>query len=203
LLVLLLAALVAAGLRVFLVQTFVIPSASMRPLLHAGDRVLVWRPGAVRRGDVIVFDGAGVMEPVAAPPRSTLSGMGRAVAAALGSPIGERDYVKRVIGLPGDRVVCCDQRDRLMVNAQALDEPYLAPGGPGAVPFDIQVPSEHLWVLGDNRENSDDSRAHLGDPGGGAVPMDHVVGRVVSVWWPWGRSTGVGRTTPTRQEDTP
>jgi len=183
--------------RLVLVQSFVIPTTSMQPTLHAGDRVLVsrldYRFGDVRRGDVIVFDGGGVFDPAQPVSSTMLARAGQAVAAALGGPVGERDYAKRVIGLPGDRVVCCDVAGRLTVNGTALSEPYLPVGTePSTVRFDAVVLPGRLWVMGDNRENSADSRAHLGDPGGGTVPLAHVVGRVVAVWWPLNRLAGVG-----------
>jgi len=183
--------------RLVLVQSFVIPTTSMQPTLHAGDRVLVsrldYRFGDVRRGDVIVFDGGGVFDPAQPVSSTMLARAGQAVAAALGGPVGERDYAKRVIGLPGDRVVCCDVAGRLTVNGTALSEPYLPVGTePSTVRFDVVVPPGRLWVMGDNRENSADSRAHLGGPGGGTVPLAHVVGRVVTVWWPLNRLAGVG-----------
>jgi signal peptidase I len=197
------AALLVAVVRVLVAQAFVVPSASMEPGLHGGDRVLVSRLdralGGIRRGDVIVFDGDGVFDAPADPPRTALAAAGRAVAAAFGLPIGEHDYVKRVIGLPGERVVCCDAAGRITVDGVPLDEPYLAPGTRvSATTFDLRVPVGRYWVMGDNREDSGDSRAHLSDPGGGTVPEDHVVGRVVSVWWPWGRATGIGRVDPSR-----
>lgn len=194
-------------IRLLLVQSFVIPSASMTPTLQPGDRVLVSRVGRhmgeVHRGDVIVFDGDGVFTPATTRPSSALARMGRAVASGLGAPVGEHDYAKRVIGLPGDHVVCCDTGGRLTVNGTALNETYLAEGtAPSTDTFDVVVPSGRLWVMGDNRGDSADSRAHLGDPGGGTVSLDRVVGRVVTVWWPLGRATGVGspdpaQTTPT------
>jgi signal peptidase I len=193
------AALIVALVRVVFVQSFVIPSASMRPLLQVGDRVMVSRLdhrfGAVHRGDVIVFNGEGVFDPPADAARSGLAAAGRAVAGALGAPVGESDYVKRVIGLPGERIVCCDAARAITVDGRALAEQYLAGRGPASsLRFDIRVPAGRLWVMGDNRDDSGDSRAHLADPGGGTVPLDHVIGRVVTVWWPWGRATGVGRT---------
>lgn len=212
---LLLAVALVALIRAFLLQSFVIPSGSMEPTLDVGDRVLVSRVDRddLRRGDVVVFDGTGVFDPEAGPARSTLAGIGRGIASALGVPVGSKDYVKRIVGLPGDRVVCCDAQQRITVNGTPLTEPYLAPGDtPSATRFDIQVPAGRLWVMGDHRSDSADSRAHLGDPGGGTVPLQNVVGRVVAVWWPLGSAGGVGRVDPlaastapsgTRQEATP
>jgi signal peptidase I len=184
--------------RVLLVQSFVIPSASMEPTLTGGDRVLVSRLGfTARRGDLVVFDGRGVFDPEPAGPSSPLAATGAAVARALGAPVGEIDYVKRVVGLPGERVACCDPQGRVTIDGRPLDEPYLAPGdAPSAVRFDIVVPPGRLFVLGDHRSDSGDSRYHLGDPGGGAVPVDKVIGRVITIWWPLGRVAGVPRLQP-------
>jgi signal peptidase I len=192
------AALAVVLVRLILVQSFVIPSASMEPTLRSGDRVLVsrldYRFGDVRRGDVVVFDGGGVFDPPRVAPASGLARLGRQVAAAFGVPVGERDYVKRVVGLPGERVACCDASGRLTVDSRPLSERYLVPGdAPSEQRFDVVVPPGRLWVMGDSRADSGDSRAHLGDPGGGTVPLGNLVGRVVSVWWPLGRATGVGR----------
>ena len=96
--------------------------------------------------------------------------------------------VKRIIGLPGDRVTCCDDGGRLTVNGVSVDEPYLAPGmHPSDIAFDIMVPEGGLWLMGDNRSNSRDSRAHLGDPGGGIVPIASVEGKAVLILFPIGR----------------
>lgn len=184
--------------RTFLVQAFFIPSGSMEPTLQVGDRVLVsklsYRFGDVQRGDVIVFDGedsfAGSEE--VAPPSGALAKAGRAVGAFLGISPSEKDFTKRVIGLPGDHVVCCDSAKRLTVNGRAISEPYVMPGDAASdVAFDIMVPPSRLWVMGDHRSDSADSRAHLGDPGGGTVPRDRVIGKVVVRFWPLNRTGSV------------
>jgi signal peptidase I len=194
----LLASVAVALIRTFLVQSFVVPTGSMSPTVQVGDRGLVsrlaYRVGEIRRGDVIVFDGSGVFEPEPAAARTPLAGLGRAVAAAFGLPVGSSDYVKRVVGLPGERVACCDTEGRLTVDGAPLHEPYVKPGDVArSVRFNVIVPPGRLWVMGDHRSASADSRSHLGDPGGGTVPMDRVVGRVVSIYWPLSHAGGVGR----------
>jgi signal peptidase I len=178
--------------RAFVVQAFYIPSASMEPTLHVGDRVLVsklgYRFGDIHRGDVVVFDGTGTFVPEVAPTTGTLSRVARSVGSFFGMAPSEHDFVKRVVGLPGDSVICCDALGRLEVNGASIPEPYLYPGDKAsAVPFSIVVPPGRLWVMGDHRSDSADSRAHLGDPGGGTVPEKRVIGRVVGIYWPLGR----------------
>src|SRR6202012_3397564 len=94
--------------------------------------------------------------------------------------------IKRVIGLPGDHVVCCDAQGRVTVNGVPLSEQsYIHPGDvPSSIPFDITVPAGHLWVMGDNRADSDDSRYRTTDPGGGSIPRSEVVGRAFVIIWP-------------------
>jgi signal peptidase I len=185
--------------RTFLVQAFYIPSGSMEPTLDVGDRVLVsklsYRLGEIQRGDVIVFDGrdsfAGSAE--VEPAHGVVAKVVRGVGAFFGVSASEKDFTKRVIGLPGDHVVCCDAAGRISVNGVAQDEPYVMPGdAPSDSPFDVVVPPGRLWVMGDHRSDSADSRSHLGDPGGGTVPVDRVIGKVVLRFWPLDRLGGVG-----------
>ena len=193
---------IAALIRTFLVQPFYIPSGSMENTLQRGDRVLVdkvsYRFGDIRRGDVVVFNGLNSFTPEvqSQPAGNLLQRSLRAVAAAVGvAPPGEQDFIKRVIGIPGDRVRCCDSKGRVTVNGVGINErPYLYPGdAPSESTFDVKVPKGRLWVMGDHRSSSADSRSHLGDPGGGTVPEDKVIGRAFSVVWPPSRIDGIGR----------
>ena len=166
-------------LQLFVVELFTVTAMSMRPTLHEGDRVLVLRPTvdrAVARGDVVVVDVRGTFVP------------GRAVTGPVaGTPLarapGDAFVVKRVVGLPGERVACCDSRGRVTVDGSPLEETYLPAGvAPSVEPFDVVVPDRRLWVMGDNRPVSEDSRSHLGSPGGGTLAVPAVVGRVVQVF---------------------
>jgi signal peptidase I len=148
----------------------------------------------LRRGDVVVFDGSHSFAGPSPAPYQSEGLIGRTLAGAaslFGVNLGEKDFVKRVVGLPGDRVACCDEQGRMTVNGTAVTEDYLPPKvRPSDVTFDVTVPADRLWVMGDNRSNSADSRAHLGDPGGGMVRLSDVVGRVWATYWPLSRVGG-------------
>lgn len=179
----------------FIIQPFSIPSGSMEPGLQIGDRVLVAKVGTgpIERGQVVVFDGSGLFVP-APEPRAPLDALLHATASAVGlAPDDGTTFVKRVVGVGDDRVSCCDADGRLLVNGEPVDEQaYLFPGdAPSEDAFDVLVPQGMLWVMGDHRSASADSRAHLGSPGGGMVPESRVVGRVVAIAWPPARLGGV------------
>ena len=175
--------------RAFLVTPFGIPSVSMQDTLLVGDRLLVTRttsPDQLQRGDIVVFDASEAFN-LEVPQRGLVQRVVEAVEslAGKGQPT---DYVKRVIGLPGDHVRCCAPDGRLEINGVAVTEPYLAAGQrPSAMTFDVTVPSERFWVMGDNRGASADSRAHLGEPGGGMVPGGDIIGKVWVRYWPLDR----------------
>jgi signal peptidase I len=191
------AVLVMLLVRGLLVQSFYVPSGSMEPTIEPGDRILVDKLVSgedLERGDVVVFDGTTTFAAADRRPHQADGLVGRTLASAasaVGIDLGEQDFVKRVIGLPGDHVVCCDSSGRLTVNGTAVQEDYLHPGDkPSDLTFDVVVPPGRLWVMGDHRSDSADSRAHLGDPGGGMVRVQDVVGRAVVTFWPLGRVGG-------------
>lgn len=175
--------------RAFFVTPFGIPSESMQDTLLVGDRLLVSRttpPDQLRRGDIVVFDASEAFN-LDVPQRGVLQRLVEAVEslAGKGQPT---DYVKRVVGLPGDHVRCCAADGRLEINGVAVTEPYLAPGAsPSATTFDVTLPPDRFWMMGDNRGASADSRAHLGEPGGGMVPGADIIGKVWVRYWPLGR----------------
>ncbi len=184
----------ALGIKAFFLQAFYIPSGSMNDTLVFNDRILVqkvsyWGGGDPRRGDVVVFaDPGGWLDAADTPQPRTVLSKGLELFGLF--PTGGH-LVKRVIGVGGDEVRCCDSRGRLTVNGRPLAErAYLAAGEkPSLVTFDVKVPEGYLWVMGDNRSHSADSRAHLGQPGGGMVPVEDVVGKVFSVVWPLSHAT--------------
>ncbi|MGQ0844562.1 MAG: signal peptidase I [Sporichthyaceae bacterium] len=177
------------SVRAWLFQAYFIPSPSMEHTLETGDRVLVnkasYRGGTPQRGQIVVFNGVEGFATNAA----SHGGFVDSALGLLGLSGDSDDYIKRVIGIPGDRVKCCDAQGRLQINGISLDEPYLFPlDQPSREKFDIKVPPGRLWVMGDHRSRSADSRAHLGAPGGGTVPIDKVVGRAIAIVWPMGHA---------------
>ncbi|MEV0441622.1 signal peptidase I [Streptomyces spectabilis] len=185
-------------IKTFLVQAFSIPSDSMQNTLQQGDRVLVdkltpWFGSEPERGEVVVFKDPGHWldgEPTPDP---------NAVQRVLGwiglmPSADEKDLIKRVVGVGGDTVEC-KGTGPLKVNGKALNEPYVYPGNTPCTDddqggqFKITVPKGKIWVMGDHRQNSLDSRYHQNQPGGGSVPVDNVVGRAFVIAWPptrWG-----------------
>ena len=192
-LLLVIALVLAVVIKAFFMQAFYIPSASMDNTLVQNDRILVqkvsyWGGGGPHRGDIVVFaDPGGWLD------ASESQGPGGLIPRGLEAvglyPTGGH-LVKRVIGVGGDEVKCCDKQGRILVNGVPLNEKsYLPPGEkPSMIDFDVKVRPGYIWVQGDNRSDSADSRVHLGDPGGGQVPADDVVGKVFAVVWPFGHA---------------
>ncbi len=189
------AVLVSFLIKTFVARSFYIPSGSMENTLQINDRIIVNelqpRLFGLQRGDVVVFKDPGGWLPAPAP--STANPVEKAIGAVLdfvglGASDSDQHLVKRLIGLPGDHVTCCNALGQMSVNGVPLKEPYvLLPAGQQAVsakPFDVTVPKGKIWVMGDNRYNSADSRYHMDDPGKGFVPLDDVVGRAFVVSWP-------------------
>lgn len=183
-------------IKTFLVQAFYIPSGSMQNTLQIGDRVLVnraavWLGSNPQRGEVVVFqDPGGWLE---GPEATTSSNWLTSALSFIGVlPQDNGDLIKRVIGVGGDHVACCNAQGQLTVNGVALNETYLYPGdsagsGPNGT-FDITVPQGRLWVMGDHRGVSLDSRSHQ-ELNGGTIPVSAVVGRADLIIWPpshWG-----------------
>ena len=182
-------------IKTYVVQAFFIPSSSMENTLDIGDKVLVnkliYHVRSIDRGDVVVFNGEGSWDPPSAPASSDpvirlATEFGHAITGLFGMSPGVHDYIKRVVGLPGDHVACCDAQGRVTVNGVPLSEKsYLYPGNPPSMTkFSIRVPPGRLWVMGDHRNVSYDSRGHVGAPGGGTIPESQVVGRAFLILWP-------------------
>lgn len=195
------AVLIALVLKTFLVQAFVIPSGSMEQTIRIDDRVLVdkltpWFGARPERGDVVVFrDPGGWLGSERAEPRDApLVARAKWALSFIGllPSDGAQDLIKRVIAVGGDTVACCDANGRVTVNGVPLDEPYLHPGDePSRIPFEVEVPGGRLFVLGDHRSASADSRFHLDGPFRGTIAEEQVVGRAFAIAWPFGHWRGL------------
>jgi len=200
LVIIVVAALVSFVVKTFVVRSFYIPSGSMERTLLVNDRILVdeltprWT--GYDRGDVVVFQDPGGWLPTA-PRRPARPPLVEAVDWALTfvgiSTTDAQDHlVKRVIGMPGDHIVCCNALGQMTVNGTPVDErSYLnLPKGDtlaSDIEFEVTVPQDRIWVMGDNRDRSQDSRAHQELPGNGFVPLENVVGRAFLTTWPLDR----------------
>ncbi|CAM3955111.1 signal peptidase I [Nocardiopsis rhodophaea] len=187
-------------IKTWVVQAFYIPSKSMEETLLVGDRVLVnklvYQVRDIKRGDVVVFNGSGSWDEgetvVVEEPTNPVSRLFTWVGQQLGVQPTGKDYIKRVIALPGDTVACCDAKNRVTVNGVPLnEEDYLFPGSAATESEfgPVTVPKGRVWLMGDHRSISYDSRLHQNDPGEGSVAIDSVVGRAFVIVWPldrWG-----------------
>ena len=196
------AALVVSFLiKTFLIRSVFIPTDSMDATLIRDDRIIVSQihggPLELSRGDVIVFVDPGgwlsIQSGVSEDDPLTRLLDGLSVFVGLSGPDDNEHLVKRLIGLPGDTVVCCDELGAMSINGVPLAEPYVSlPEGVTKVSsndFEVVVPDGAVWVMGDNRYNSADSRRNMDKPGGGFVPLDNVVGRAIVISWPQERWT--------------
>ncbi|WP_028708276.1 signal peptidase I [Propionicicella superfundia] len=197
---------ISTVIRVFVAQMFIIPSGSMENTLHVSDRVLVQKVTHFARGDVVVFQDPGGWLAESSPVDRGVVG-DVLVFVGLMPDESTGHLIKRVIGLPGDTVSCCDAQGRITVNGQAIDETsYLYADDSGQVApsdfaFTVTVPADHVFVMGDHRNNSRDSRCHLRDPAGNGepmgsaafVPVSDVVGTAVWIVFPFSRWGGLSQ----------
>jgi len=182
----------SVAIKAFFIRSFYIPSGSMMDTLQINDRiivnVLVPEVIPLEHGDVVVFqDPGGWLGAIPTVEKSSFQEISDFVLGTFGitAPDSAEHLVKRVIGLPGDTITCCDPQGRLLVNGVPIDEAYLRPGSiPSELDFSVTVPQGSFWVMGDNRQNSTDSRYHQDLPSGGFVDKSFVVGRAVVISWP-------------------
>ena len=191
---------ISAIIKAFLLQAFQIPSSSMEQTLQINDRIIVSKLvpeyRQLNRGDVIVFqDDDNWLKRNADTPSPSL--LGKLLTwVGLRPDDSQNHLVKRIVGLPGDRVQCCDTNGRLKVNGVSVDESgYINPGSaPSLIKYDVPGPTGKLWVLGDNRSNSEDSRFHMKEPSQGFVSLDQVTGRAFAIMWPITRMSTIKNT---------
>ena len=180
-------------IKTFLVQFFYIPSGSMENTLQIKDRVAVNKipfiSRSIHRGDIVVFrDPANwLSEPFASESPIIIEKIREGLVAVGILPNPTKQYlVKRVVGIGGDRVICCSKSKKLTVNGKESIEPYIFEGNdPSDMNFDVTVPVGKIWVMGDHRGASADSRYHQDDINKGMVPLNRLTGRVVAVIWPF------------------
>lgn len=186
------ALLLSVLIKTFLFRSFYIPSGSMEDTLEVNDRIIVnvMAPEIfpIERGDVVVFtDPGGWLGPVFIPEKDAFTAGIDWFLGTFGITASDsaQHLIKRVIGLPGDTVECCDASGRVIVNGVPIDEVYIQSGEvPSKVEFSVVVPDNSLWMMGDNRSNSQDSRYHESLPSAGFVSWSNVVGRAILVSWP-------------------
>jgi len=192
--VIIIAALVVSiVVKTFLIHFFYIPSGSMENTLQVGDRIAVNKFGAlftdIKRGEVVVFGDPDNW--LGSSAESEDSGVGAVVKSSLITvgvlPDPAKQYlIKRVIGVGGDKVVCCDKAGKLQVNGVSITEPYIFAGDkPSDMQFNVEIPKVFIWVMGDHRGASADSRFHPDSANNGMVPLSKVVGRAIFVVWPF------------------
>jgi signal peptidase I len=187
---------VSVVVKTFFIHFFFIPSGSMQNTLQIGDRIAVNKFASIysdiRRGEVVVFkDPSHWLGTAEAPTGSSITRgikSGLVTVGVLPDPATQY-LIKRVIGVGGDTVMCCDAKGKLVVDGVSLNEPYIFPGNaPSDSKFSVTVPKGFIWVMGDHRGDSADSRFHTDDVHHGMVPLGDVVGRAEWVVWPFGHA---------------
>ena len=186
------ALIVSIIVKTFFLHFFYIPTGSMENTLQVGDRIAVNKFGAlfseIKRGEIVVFaDPDNWLGQAPDDQNSGLIGQGKNLLITIGVvPDPAKQYlIKRVIGVGGDTVICCDDQDKLQVNGKSVDEPYVYENDKASESnFNVTVPEGFIWVMGDHRAASSDSRFHTNDVNSGMVPLSKVVGRATFIVWP-------------------